>query len=307
MPVPNHATGCQRAGGSPTKRSTRDPCRGHGTALDQDVHPLERGDEAGRDRRRRARRRGPRPHSPKLVQSRTTIPCGASSSRRPGRCTSTQQLSVSATVETAAGQRRHEPARRVGDRRRPRRRVGLRRQRLDDGEGEPVHRPPRLAGAERPPPRRRRARSTYPIRRPGQLHTFVSEPRRHDVGIAAGPGAGGERVERLVPDPRRGVGRGEAARRARRVRAPPGRVRRDPGEVPAVQRELRVDDRRPPARCRRRGRSPRRRRWSARGGRGRRRSPRPAWRWRRPGPGSGRWRRCARRRRRRRPGPPGSG
>ena len=175
---PNQATGCTTVGGSPSQRSASTP-----TAAAPDVTaPRQRTRRppvpAGRAgaRRRGTCRRGrswcsrERPRGgPRADRAAATL-----------ECTSTQLAAVVDDVVALARQGLREIGADGGHRRRPTGQIGRRQQRLDDGEGEGVHGPERLAPGDRAAPSASGA-ITYPRRRPGHAHSFVSDPSRQAV------------------------------------------------------------------------------------------------------------------------------
>ena len=222
-------------------------------------HPFERGDEAGPARRRRGPRRERRracrsSRSPARRSLRGEhARAGRAGARAPSSCrcrsppdhtpvsaVTSRARSVATAAVHAAGSESGVSAS-----------TTARASPLTDQRGCRARRRGRGIGIWRD-----RVADPQPGAGP-HLRERADPPR---AGVAPGPGAGGERVERLVPDPRPRRRAGRGGRGVRRVRSPPRRIGRDPFEVTAVQRELRLDDRAVAARSRRRGRSPRRRR-----------------------------------------------
>ncbi len=180
------------------------------------------------------------PGRPNEAQSRTTTRWGASAPRSPGRSTRTQ---LAAVVRTVKPSRASSPANRcpeVGDLAGPGRQLGVLEQWLDEGEGQPVHRPLRLDGADRG---RRPLVGSDDVPEPqaGAAPQLRERAEAPDAGITPRPRARGQRVERLVPDAGHLGRAGQAPLGARRVRPPPGCGRVDTSEVAPVERELRVD------------------------------------------------------------------
>ena len=238
--VPNQATGCQRAGGSPSHRSATSPSGDP----DRPAHRASAANTSTTASSWSGRGRATRnvPGSPKLVRSRTITPCRAPPRRAAdGRCARGPSWRPwSTTDQPSPASDAANAARRSAIAAAPRGEVGDGEQRLDDGGGQPVHRPPRLAGGD-PLGRGGRRRDHVAQPQPGAGPQLRQRAEAPGVVVTTRPRAGGQRPERLVPH--RGDGRrpGQHAQRVRRVRPPPPGAGADDRQVAPVQRELRVD------------------------------------------------------------------